>query len=140
MDESNRRPPDVHLDFGHDLAAPRDVRAELQRLLDDPDDPIADAVSLVASELVSNVVIHTGEGGTIDVWDPRPDVPLRLEVSDNDPSTLAEKRAPEDHTGRGLRIVEQLADAWGVTTRGIKKVVWAEFDRIRRKRSLGQIE
>lgn len=29
--------------------------------------------------------------------------------------------------GRGLRLVEELADAWGVGEREIGKVVWCEF-------------
>lgn len=34
---------------------------------------------------MTNVVVHTDDGGELRAWDPRPDVPLRVEVEDADP-------------------------------------------------------
>jgi len=100
--------------------------------MSEPDDPIADDVRLATSELVTNVIRHTDDGGELRAWDPRPDVPLRLEVEDPD-ATMPE--IPDDTPaigGRGLHIVDQIADDWGVQQRSPGKVVWAEFDRNQR--------
>lgn len=37
-------------------------------------------------------------------------------------------RTEADESGRGLVLVEALADRWGVTGRSPGKVVWCEFD------------
>lgn len=121
-------PPDVSADFGHDAHSPRIVRRAISSLLDDPNDPIADSVALVTSELVSNVVQHTDDGGHVDAWDPRPGVPLVIEVSDPD-RAVPETRAPGAAGGRGMHIVDDLADEWGIERTGRGKVVWVEFDR-----------
>jgi len=121
-------PPDVSADFEHDPRASRMARRVISSLLDDPDDPVADAVTLVTSELVSNVVQHTADGGHLDAWDPRPDVPLVVEVSDRDRAAPA-PRTPDVDGGRGMHIVDTLADDWGVERTEHGKVIWAEFDR-----------
>ena len=94
----------------------------------DPNDSIADSVALTASELVSNVVRHTDSGGLMQAWDPKPDVPLRLEVEDHDPTMPATPLNPSAG-GHGLTIVDTVADAWGVEPTADGKVVWAEFNR-----------
>ena len=83
-----------------------------------------------ASELVTNVVLHTEGGGEMRTWDPKPDVPLRLEIEDTSPGapTVMPDQA-ERITGRGLRILNALADSWGTFATKAGKVVWAEFDR-----------
>jgi anti-sigma regulatory factor (Ser/Thr protein kinase) len=83
----------------------------------------------VASELVSNVVQHTEEGGIVEAWDPKPDVPFRLEVSDCDPSLPLSPGVATDEGGRGLHIVDDVAGEWGVIQRRGGKTVWAHFDR-----------
>ena len=125
------RSPDVELPFDHDPDAPRRARREIRRLVPDPADPIAEAVVLSASELVTNTVIHTDDGGTMRAWDPQPDVPLRLEVADHDPTTATPQSNPDPQQpgGHGLKIVGLLSDQWGVQPTDNGKVVWAEFDR-----------
>jgi anti-sigma regulatory factor (Ser/Thr protein kinase) len=124
--------PDLRYEFGHDPRAPSEARREVDRLLPEPDDPIADDVRLTTSELVTNVVKHTDDGGEVRAWDPRPDVPLRLEVEDSDPSLPEVPVEAPAVGGRGLAIVDQVADDWGVEPQSPGKVVWAEFDRNRR--------
>jgi len=63
--------PDVRFEFEHDRRAPEEARQEMDQLLNVPDDPIADDVRLAASELVTNVVTHTDDGGELRAWDPR---------------------------------------------------------------------
>jgi anti-sigma regulatory factor (Ser/Thr protein kinase) len=121
--------PDVRYEFHHDLRAAREARRHIDGLLTEPDDPIADDVRLAASELVNNVVRHTDDGGELPAWDPQPDVPLRLEVEDPDPSMPAIPADAPPVGGHGLAIVDQIADDWGVDEHPAGKVVWAEFDR-----------
>ena len=82
-----------------------------------------DEVVLVASELVTNAVVHARSAPLFkavfdDGW-------LRLEVHDDsaDPPTM---RAPR-HDGYGLHIVSQLADGWGWTPTDPGKHVWVEM-------------
>ena len=94
-------------------------------------DPIAGDVEMVVSELVSNVVQHTNGGGTLRVWDPNPDVPLRVEIADGGngvPRSIPLSEATPSG-GRGLRIVNDLSDNWGVEYGRHGKTVWVEFDR-----------
>lgn len=126
--------PDVRFRFAHDACAPRQARKSLDRLLCEPDDVIADDVRLAASEMVTNVIVHTGGGGEMRAWDRRPDVPLRVEVEDGDRS---EPTIPDEAPavgGRGLAIVAAVSDKWGYEASPGGKVVWAEFDRSKRRR------
>jgi anti-sigma regulatory factor (Ser/Thr protein kinase) len=124
--------PDVRYEFHHSQSAAADARDQLRRMLTDPNDPIADDVRLATSELVSNVVRHTDDGGELRAWDRRPDVPLRIEVEDDDPRTPAIPRERPAVGGLGLVVVDNVADRWGVDEASPGKVVWAEFDRDRR--------
>lgn len=124
------RPPDVHLPFDHQPDAPRQARQAVRPLVSDPGDPIAEAVTLSASELVTNVIRHTHEGGIMRAWDPKPGVPLRLEVEDHDPTPPRPPTiTPDQPSGRGIRLVSAVANKWGVDPVPDGKVVWAEFDR-----------
>jgi anti-sigma regulatory factor (Ser/Thr protein kinase) len=124
----DRRPPDLHVAFGNDMTAPKQARLAVHSLLDDPDDPIAWDVTMATSELVTNVISHTALGGEMNVWNATPDEPFRIEVHDYD-STRPDPTARPSSGGRGLRIVESVSDAWGVTPTRTGKFVWAEFTR-----------
>ena len=114
--------------FDHDIHAPTDARHLLGDLMSDDDDPVAAPAALVASELVSNVVLHTADGGVFRAWDPRPDVPVRIEVEDPDPN-MPEEHAERSVGGRGLTIVAAVAEAAGEARTERGKGVGAEFDR-----------
>lgn len=123
------REPDVRYSFDHDPHASRHARQHLDPLFDDPDDVIANAVRLATSEMVTNVIQHTDGGGEMRAWDPRPDVPFRVEVQDGDttPPQIPDQLPPVG--GRGVAIVAAVADDWGVEPTTDGKFVWAEFDR-----------
>lgn len=126
-----RRRPDLTLAIEGRDDAPRQARRSVLRFLDDPDDPIADSVTLVVSELVANVVIHAHGIGRLDLWDPKPGVPLRVEVSDLVHTVPTPRHAADtDTSGRGLNIVRQLADTWGIEPTPDGKTIWAEFSRL----------
>ncbi|MEV6290661.1 SpoIIE family protein phosphatase [Streptomyces sp. NPDC051896] len=91
----------------------------------------ADEIELVADELITNALMHT-EGSAIvtlralDGGHRR----LRIEVEDSSSALPRRREAGEDGvSGRGLLLVEMLADAWGVEARGGGKAVWCEFRR-----------
>jgi len=100
-------------------AARRFVR---QALRDVPAD-VGDAAALLASELASNACQHAATDFVVRV-DHTADR-VRVEVSDTGPGQPV-PRAPTagELSGRGLRIVDALADDWGVAARPDGKVVW----------------
>jgi hypothetical protein len=76
----------------------------------------------VVSELVSNVLLHAHGGPMVRLVG----LPagIRVEVADDSPQPTA---LHADLGGFGLRVVERLGRAWGVSRRGHGKVVWCEL-------------
>ncbi|WP_395369758.1 ATP-binding protein [Streptomyces tubercidicus] len=99
-------------------------------------DAPADNVRLCVSELASNALLHgTKRGhGFLVRLDADEDF-VRLEVHDSrdrrggrEPQPAIQHPADTDTTGRGLRIVDILADGWGVEDREpLGKIVWSRF-------------
>jgi anti-sigma regulatory factor (Ser/Thr protein kinase) len=87
---------------------------------------LIDQVVLVASELVTNVVLHGHGPPRVRLVPLRPGV--RLEVRDGSPRRPRQRAAPAgDPHGRGLLIVSAYADRWGTRRDVNGKCVWAEF-------------
>lgn len=88
---------------------------------------VADAARLLISELVINAVLHAGTELEL-VLRSRAGH-LRVEVTDGS-SAVPVRRAysPDSPTGRGLLILEDLADTWGTDVRDGSKTVWFELD------------
>jgi anti-sigma regulatory factor (Ser/Thr protein kinase) len=85
---------------------------------------LADSLALVTSELASNAVLHARTPFVVRVGEAEG----RVRVSVFDHSTrLPERRphGPESVTGRGLAIIESIADVWGVEVVDGGKWVWA---------------
>jgi anti-sigma regulatory factor (Ser/Thr protein kinase) len=104
-------------------ASPARARRFIREALPDLPDDFVDRAQLLISELVTNAVLHG-----------RPPVHAELEIGPSSLSvavidqgseapTLHDPTALDDH-GRGLRIVGQLADEWGVEWRTQGKSVW----------------
>ena len=120
---------EIRMDFGHDASAPRRARELLFELFGGRNDAFLDDVRLVTSELVSNVIQHTHDGGVLRAFDPRPGGPVRIEVEDHDSQPPPSRPVPRSHGGRGLSIVDSVCSRWGVRRLGDEgKMVWAEFD------------
>lgn len=117
-------------------AARRFVQAAL-RDLPRPDAPVRTwddedlgwTAGLLVSELVTNAVLHArtevvvtvqpGDGGTV-----------RIEVHDGSARQPRPRTSGQEATtGRGLRLVEDLAARWGVRTDHTGKTVWLELSR-----------
>ncbi|MPY58469.1 ATP-binding protein [Streptomyces spongiae] len=74
-------------------------------------------VELLVSELATNAVRHTGSARFLCGIGLIPDGCLRLEVHDQDGTGRGLPRCepgPDDESGRGLLLVREIADAWGV--------------------------
>ncbi|MEV5136216.1 ATP-binding protein [Streptomyces syringium] len=91
-------------------------------------DGLIDSGVLVVSELVANSVQHSGCTLVRVSVQRRAEDRVRVTVSDKcrDMPVLGGPGA-DDETGRGLAIVEYLADVWTVDRRRWGKVVWAEL-------------
>lgn len=88
----------------------------------------------VIGELASNAALHgrtPGRDFRITLTAPAAG-PLRIEVTDTQGDRLPSTRQPafaDEESGRGLVLVEALADRWGVRAGPAPcKTVWAELD------------
>ena len=90
---------------------------------------IEDAALLCVTELVANVARHTDSHEcVVRVVDEDQDVTIEVMDECGEAPTVADGRDPMQETGRGLRIVEALADDWGVrSVPGQGKTIWLRF-------------
>ncbi|WP_236710669.1 ATP-binding protein [Streptomyces sp. 150FB] len=123
----------------------------------DEDEPAAETAIVLISELITNAVVHTcrpavlrllfgsgpgsgagpgsgsGAGSGADAAGTAVGAAVRtvrIEVADASASPPRPRHADGDDTnGRGLELVEVLADRWGWQPEGRGKRVWCEVDR-----------
>ncbi|CAL9354418.1 hypothetical protein SUDANB145_00533 [Streptomyces sp. enrichment culture] len=88
-----------------------------------------DEIELVADELITNALMHTEGAAVLTLrFLTGADRRLRIEVEDSSSALPRRREAGESGvSGRGLLLVEALADGWGVEARGGGKCVWSEF-------------
>ncbi|MEU9477510.1 ATP-binding protein [Streptomyces sp. NPDC048191] len=111
-----------------DLRAVPEARREVRELLRHWGKPgRSEIAELLTSELVTNALVHTDDDAVLTaVVEPGG---LRVEVRDF-VARRPETRGPdsdEDTHGRGLLLVQSLADSWGVRPHGVGKSVWFEL-------------
>ncbi|MEU0331882.1 ATP-binding protein [Streptomyces sp. NPDC006193] len=111
-----------------DLGAVPEARRELRALLRHWGKPgRSEIAELLTSELVTNALVHTDDGAVLTaVVEP---AGLRVEVRDfvsRRPEVCGPDTDDDTH-GRGLVLVQSLADAWGVQPHGVGKSVWFEL-------------
>ncbi|MCL6731030.1 ATP-binding protein [Streptomyces neyagawaensis] len=112
-----------------DLRAVPESRKALRELLRQWGRPgRSEIAELLTSELVTNALIHTDDDAVLTATvSPRG---LHVEVRD----FVARRPKPrmsqtDDSThGRGLLLVQSLADSWGVRAHGVGKSVWFDLD------------
>ena len=86
----------------------------------------ADIFTLAVSEVVTNAILHAATPFRVRVASS--DDSVRVEVFDSSPGTPIRKEfEPHAVTGRGLGIVDQIAESWGVTPAQDGKTVWFEM-------------
>ncbi|MGX5182839.1 ATP-binding protein [Streptomyces avermitilis] len=90
---------------------------------------LIDEAQLCVSELVSNVITHVGRGTPATLAVSMNGTHLRIEVHDPDTRalpTLVQAEA-DSEGGRGMALVEAVADRWGVQLQPDRKVTWCEL-------------
>ncbi|MEV7400367.1 SpoIIE family protein phosphatase [Streptomyces sp. NPDC091267] len=107
------------------------ARQQVRELLHDWADPEqVDSAVLMISEMTTNVLVHTDGDALIvaTATGEHGQRRLRVEVADGS-DELPHKRRPGEmaSSGRGLVLMEMLADAWGVDPRGAGKSIWFEL-------------
>ncbi|MGW4161498.1 ATP-binding protein [Streptomyces sp. NPDC004788] len=122
----------VQLEVGADPAevgrARRWARSRLAGSGIGDDEPLAETLVLLISELVTNAVVHTGCPAVLRMLFGGGGV--RVEVADrSDRPPRPRHAAGEDTNGRGLELVDGLADRWGWQREGAGKSIWCEVDR-----------
>lgn len=105
-----------------------EARAQLKALLHDwarPDQ--VDTAVLLATELLGNVLVHTDQDGALNAYVTGEDGRRRLlvEVMDRG-DELPHQRTPGElaSSGRGLMLLDILADQWGVRPEPEGKTAW----------------
>lgn len=89
----------------------------------------SDEIELAADEMITNALMHTDGGAIVTIRVlSGPERRLRVEVEDRSSALPRRRDAGESGvSGRGLMLVDRLAEAWGVESRGSGKCVWCEF-------------
>jgi anti-sigma regulatory factor (Ser/Thr protein kinase) len=122
----------------HSSVSVRQARSQLAAALYERDvlGSLVDDAVLILSEFVTNALRHARalNSGMIRVsWELSPEGLLRIEVTDGGgttrPSTKPYSMSVSAHAGRGLEIVDRLADRWGSQREegGDEYTVWAEL-------------
>ncbi|MFI6037639.1 ATP-binding protein [Streptomyces sp. NPDC051315] len=108
------------------------------------DEALAETLVLLVSELVTNAVVHTGCPAVLRLSltggddDGPGESTVRLEVADSSSRAPVPRCLDDDATGgRGLALVDGLADRWGWIVEGPGKRIWCELDRCARPREGG---
>ena len=120
--------------FPNEARAATEARHFTLGLLGDIDPAVAEDAAVMVSELATNSIRHAATQFTVAV--DRADGHIRVAVSDIGPG-VPEVQSPEPQqpTGRGLRIIQALADDWGVIAHsGSGKTVWFVIDKRRATR------
>ncbi|MER7107054.1 ATP-binding protein [Streptomyces sp. NPDC000229] len=93
---------------------------------------VIEAAAQLVAELAANAATHGRVAGrSFRVALLADEGVLRIEVTDTRADALPHRRPPSSHaeSGRGLLLVEALADRWGATLGPApQKTVWAELD------------
>lgn len=128
--DAHPSPRDARFELSLDSAAPRlarQVAAEILQSWPEVDAEQTYDAQLVASEFVTNAVVHGGEEVVLELHVDAGS--LVVAVCDGSAVMPTPRQATDqDESGRGLRIVSALAEKWGVDSLpGGHKRVWARM-------------
>jgi hypothetical protein len=108
------------------LTAPGIARDIVRAYLRDEDlETMCDDALLLTSEVVTNSVVHAR--GPISLGLARQGPVLRVEVGDHSRGSIAVPETSPDTSGRGLKLLDAVADRWGTDATADGKVVWFEL-------------
>jgi hypothetical protein len=90
---------------------------------------LTDAAQLCVSELVANVIKHVGPGTPTTLAVSMRGARLRIEVHDPDCRSLPVLREVGDEAegGRGMALIDAIAERWGVDLTVDRKSTWCEL-------------
>jgi hypothetical protein len=116
----------VRLPFDHDTDSASLRHAAEDRLLSWQAAELVDDTLLVITELVQNVIQHTGHGGELALSHPSDVVLVEVFDSSRDlPRVIGPD--PRRLGGRGMLLVDAISRAWGSQLTATGKVVWAHL-------------
>jgi anti-sigma regulatory factor (Ser/Thr protein kinase) len=124
-------PSEYMLEMPPDLCAVRVARAALRAALENARLlPLIDDALSIASELVTNALLYGPQAGEVHMWLKLWARHLEIHVTDADPQPpLPKDPRPFDESGRGLLMVDTLAQTWGWQPMGrYGKLVWARLE------------
>jgi anti-sigma regulatory factor (Ser/Thr protein kinase) len=99
------------------------ARHFVKDLLSEEPREIVEAAELMTSELATNCVRHAHSDFELAIHRSREEI--RVEVSDHGQGQpVMRSPTPREQSGRGLRIVQELAEDWGITPSPNGKLVW----------------
>ena len=133
---------ELELKLPSDARAPATVRRSIQALSEHIASGLLDDLQLLADEVVTNGLLHAPDDNR---WllvrviaYPNPSLPIRVEVVDSGAGFEPKLREPDldDTGGRGLFLVNAIADRWGVDSQGGTRV-WLELDQDRTAEKVG---
>ncbi|WP_406726356.1 ATP-binding protein [Streptomyces sp. GD-15H] len=123
-------PKSSSLHVPSDVSSVPSARRRVVAIVRDWDLPLAEdtveTLELLAGEVIANAVVHTGQGCQVTVsWDG---TRVRLEAEDAEGGLLPQRASADldEESGRGLQLVDGLAQAWGTRPTTDGKVVWFE--------------
>ncbi|MEU0659493.1 SpoIIE family protein phosphatase [Streptomyces lavendulocolor] len=88
---------------------------------------VEDTAELLASELVTNAVLHARTEVEVRVWSHEGQVRVRVGDGRPDRPLVPRERRPYAGAGRGLAVVEELASSHGAHVGEGRKTVWFEL-------------
>jgi anti-sigma regulatory factor (Ser/Thr protein kinase) len=115
------------LELPADTVSPGAARRFLRDVFEESSvvDPPSETAVLLASELVSNAVLHARTDLAVRCLVH--ETCVRIEVSDGNSRRPVAAFTPVDATsGRGLGLVQALSDNWGIEGTADGKLVWFE--------------
>jgi anti-sigma regulatory factor (Ser/Thr protein kinase) len=108
------------------VPAARHVAVSVLAAWEAPQD--GDDVALLVTELVSNVIDHVGGEAVLTLELEYSDGWLRISVADGSSVRPVVQELSQDRPrGRGLRMVQEIADRWGSEDHQGGKRVWVEL-------------
>ena len=129
MGEAHGRPDLLHL--SGDMGSIRRARDHVRHFCADAGvvGRTAETAVLLTSEVVTNALVHAHSAPRLGVSSDADGV--RVEVGDDDPVPPGPvvDVEPGASSGRGLRLVDQLSDDWGIRPADSGKVVWFSLSR-----------
>ncbi len=82
---------------------------------------------LVANELVANAIVHARSAPVLSLEADGSDLFIRV-ADDSRSPPVTQPPSTDEWGGRGLILVEALADRWGIDTCATGKTVWVAFE------------